>query len=519
MNGARKKTISLPLRGTLVFSVLLLVLVSAGLPLYMSWVSARRGGMEASVRIADEIAERVVSHIEEFLHIPYIVNRLNSYVLGEGILSVDDEGALEHLFRRQVDILQPLTSIYFGNNRGGLVDSGREAPYDSRYVITTEGGAAGTFRKYAIDKDGRRGKLLAEVPDFDGRTRDWYMRALTSGGAAWSDVYVLFTGQDMVVTASRPVFDRSGSILGVVAVDISMLQLSGFLQTLHLGDEVVFVLDGSGLLTASSTGEKTVVLTEEGKLRRIAASESASPEIRAAAAFVTAREPSGHSACSGRVLIDPDGRYFHVRAVPVRGPGDLDWTVVVAAPESALSAGCQAGDDWRFLLALSAGLLFSLATGLFLARWIAGPILRLRDAAGLVARGGLLADLPYGYRITEMDELSSSFTTIAERLNDAVQELSEEVVARREAGRVARAASDRAEELSKEAERAGAARRRFMEAFNSEIRPAIDGLTANLELLKDAELNPEQRARLENAAGSAASLREIVARLPGELDG
>ena len=519
MNGARKKTISLPLRGTLVFSVLLLVLVSAGLPLYMSWVSARRGGMEASVRIADEIAERVVSHIEEFLHIPYIVNRLNSYVLGEGILSAADEGALEHLFRLQVDIFQPLTSIYFGNNRGGLVDSGREAPYDSRYVITTEGGAAGTFRKYAIDKDGRRGKLLAEVPDFDGRTRDWYMRALTSGGAAWSDVYVLFTGQDMVVTASRPVFDRSGSILGVVAVDISMLQLSGFLQTLHLGDEVVFVLDGSGLLTASSTGEKTVVLTEEGKLRRIAASESASPEIRAAAAFVTAREPSGHSACSGRVLIDPDGRHFHVRAVPVRGPGDLDWTVVVAAPESAMSAGYQAGDDWRFLLALSAGLLFSLATGLFLARWIAGPILRLRDAAGLVARGGLLADLPYGYRITEMDELSSSFTTIAERLNDAVQELSEEVVARREAGRVARAASDRAEELSKEAERAGAARRRFMEAFNSEIRPAIDGLTANLELLKDAELNPEQRARLENAAGSAASLREIVARLPGELDG
>ncbi len=356
MNGARKKTFSLPLRGALVLSMFLLVLASAGLPLCVSWESARRRGIEASARLADEIAERVVSHIGEFLHIPYIVNRLNSYMLGEGILSVDDEGALEHLFRLQVDILQPLTSIYFGNNRGGLVDSGREAPYDSRYVITTEGGAAGTFRKYAIDKDGRRGKLLAEVPDFDGRTRDWYMRALTSGGAAWSDVYVLFTGQDMVVTASRPVFDRGGDILGVVAVDISMLQLSGFLQTLPLGDEVAFVLDQSGQLTASSTGEKTVVLTEDGKLRRITAGESASPEIRAAAAFAAAREPSRHSACSGRVLIDPGGRYFHVRAVPVRGPGDLDWTVVVAAPESGLSAGYQAGGDWRFLLALSVGL-------------------------------------------------------------------------------------------------------------------------------------------------------------------
>ncbi|MDI9388620.1 MAG: hypothetical protein QM441_05235, partial [Synergistota bacterium] len=84
MNGAKKKTLSLPLRGTLVFSMLLLFLASAGLPLYMSWVSARRGGIEASARIADEIAERVVSHIGEFLHIPYIVNRLNSYVLGEG---------------------------------------------------------------------------------------------------------------------------------------------------------------------------------------------------------------------------------------------------------------------------------------------------------------------------------------------------------------------------------------------------------------------------------------------------
>lgn len=519
MNGARKKTFSLPLRGALVLSMFLLVLASAGLPLYMSWESARRRGIEASARLADEIAERVVSHIGEFLHIPYIVNRLNSYMLGEGILSVDDEGALEHLFRLQVDILQPLTSIYFGNNRGGLVDSGREAPYDSRYVITTEGGAAGTFRKYAIDKDGRRGKLLAEVPDFDGRTRDWYMRALTSGGAAWSDVYVLFTGQDMVVTASRPVFDRGGDILGVVAVDISMLQLSGFLQTLPLGDEVAFVLDQSGQLTASSTGEKTVVLTEEGKLRRITAGESASPEIRAAAAFAAAREPSRHSACSGRVLIDPGGRYFHVRAVPVRGPGDLDWTVVVAAPESGLSAGYQAGGDWRFLLALSVGLLFSLAAGLFLARWIAGPILRLRDAAGLVARGGLLADVPSGCHITEMAELSTSFVMVARRLNDAVQELNEEVLARREAGRLARTASDRAEELLGEAERAGAARRLFMEAINREIRPSIDGLVVDLELLGDAELNPEQRARLESASSAAALLGEIVARLPGELDG
>ena len=61
--------------------------------------------------------------------------------------------------------------------------------------------------------------------------------------------------------------------------------------------------------------------------------------------------------------------------------------------------------------------------------------------------------------------------------------------------------------------------RRKADAFNSEIRPSIDGLVADLELLKDAELSPEQRARLESAGSAAASLREIVARLPGELDG
>ncbi len=58
------------------------------------------------------------------------------------------------------------------------MNSGREGPGEPPYVIETEDFAAGTFRKYAVDRDGNKTRLLSELPGFDGRTRAWY----TAGG-------------------------------------------------------------------------------------------------------------------------------------------------------------------------------------------------------------------------------------------------------------------------------------------------------------------------------------------------
>ena len=88
-------------------------------------------------------------------------------------------------------------------------------------------------------------------------------RAQKSGGeGVWRDVYVLFTGQDMAITASRPVYDAHGGFLGVAAVDLSLSQLTAFLQALPLGEGTAFIMERSGLMLASSRGEPPFVFYE-----------------------------------------------------------------------------------------------------------------------------------------------------------------------------------------------------------------------------------------------------------------
>jgi hypothetical protein len=80
----------------------------------------------------------------------------------------------------------------------------------------------------------------------------------------------IFTGQDMVVSASRPVYSPDHNLLGVVAVDLFLSHLGNFLTGMDVGQTgQSFILEPSGLLIASSTGEKpfTVLQGDAGPSR------------------------------------------------------------------------------------------------------------------------------------------------------------------------------------------------------------------------------------------------------------
>lgn len=87
----------------------------------------------------------------------------------------------------------------FWQHPGRLVDAGREGAEGFLYVIVTDAFASGPFRKYATDDQGNRAELLTTVPNFDARTRPWYTGAVKTGQTVWSDIYILFTGQDMAL--------------------------------------------------------------------------------------------------------------------------------------------------------------------------------------------------------------------------------------------------------------------------------------------------------------------------------
>lgn len=513
MKRMRKRAAALSMQTALALAFTLFVLLSAGIAGYLSQRSGRESVEEIAARLRGDMATHIGEHVRHFLHIPHIINRLNADALGGGMLDVLDERSLEFHFRKQIDVFPSVSSIYFGNTSGGLVNSGREAPFDSRYVIGTIGSKAGVFRKYSIDKDGNRTGLLAEVPDFDARTRGWYSRAQKSGGeGVWSDVYVLFTGQDMAITASRPVYDAHGGFLGVAAVDLSLSQLTAFLQALPLGEGTAFIMERSGLMLASSRGEPPFVFYEGGEARRLHAADSVHAEISGAALFMASELEKNGLLTDGEIAFESGGERCYLRTESLHGPGDLDWIIAVTAPEREFMDRIDKNNRTTTLVILFAVLL-SFGAALLLARRMAQPVLRLNAAARAITRGENPPELPVDCEILEVGELSASFNRMAEALRETIRGLNEEIGVRKETESRVRAAMERAEDLRKEAENANRAKSEFLANMSHEIRTPLNGVVGFLDMLRGPGLDQEQLSYVDNAKVSAYALLEIISNI------
>jgi len=366
----------IPLITALIAPFITLTVLAVGLVGYLSFRNGQKAVNDVAYRLRNEITQRIYDHLHTFLNTPHQINQVNAGAMNQGLLDAYDSTVLERHFWRQVRIFRPVSSIYFGNTRGGLVNSGREGAADSRYVIVTDGFASGPFRKYATDSLGNRTDILVTVPNFDARTRQWYAGAVERGTAAWSPVYILFTGQDMAIAASRPVYDGQQKLLGVVSTDIFLSQISHFLQNLSIGETgQAFIIERSGLLIASSTDEKP--FTEQGGTeaqRRLHADESAISMIRHAAEALNKRSGGYHHITDVQhIEFESDGRCQFLQVLPVPDEHGLDWLIVVVIPQADFMNQINANNHitaFLIVLTLAVAVVISVLT----ARRITRPI-------------------------------------------------------------------------------------------------------------------------------------------------
>ena len=435
MNSADSISTKPPLKVVLVAPFIALIFLTACLAAYLSFRNGQKAVNDVADKLRQEATRRIEDHLRDFLKTPWQINEVNADALSRGMLDVEDPDAMEKFFWRQVGIFDSVTSIYFGNPRGGLVNSGREGAAGTRYVIATEGFAKGPFEKYAVDDSGNRTRLLVTVPDFDSRTRPWYAGAVEKKGAFWSDAYVLFTGQDLAISASRPVYQDNRGLLGVVAVDIFLSHLNSFLKSMDVSENSLsFIMEPSGLLIASSTGEPLFRRSKDSdKHERIGLDESSVALLREAASQLT-RKFGGYDRISTKQYLefDLDGAKQLLHVSPFHDPHGIDWLIATAIPESDFLGQIYVSRRITILL-IACTLILAGALGAILSKWITSPVYRLNDAAREMAKGNWELDFEASLWIREIAELTRSFERMGKQLKATVTGLSDEISERQKA--------------------------------------------------------------------------------------
>jgi len=418
----------------LVATLVLLIAGVGGLVGYISFRNGQHAVNDVARQLRAETTARIDNHLRAFLNVAYDINRVNAATIGQGLLDPTDPDVLERYFWGQVPVFSSVSSIYFGNPQGGLVGAGREVAGERLYVTGTRGFVRGEFYKYAVDGLGRRGALLSTVPDFDAVGRPWYVHAVETGAATWSEPYVLFTGQDMAVAASRPVYDAQQKLLGVVSVDIFLSHISDFMAGLQVaGSGRSFIVERSGLLLASSSGEPLLVKAAEDEApQRLYAHQSQDPFIRGAAEYLQEHFGSYAAITTEHQLeFEAAGRRQFLQVAPVSDPAGVDWLIVVVVPESAFMAQIQANNRTTLLL-IGGAVLLGVVVGVVAAGWVTRPIRRLSASTRALARGNW-AETAGPHWIAETDDLARSFNDMARQLQQMLSNLQAEIAERKQA--------------------------------------------------------------------------------------
>ena len=425
---------NISLKAALLALFAVVTVAAVGLVGLFSYYAGKRAVNDVAFQLRTEVVERINEHVQDYLLLPHQINHVNARTIALDYGLTQDQEALIARFAEQVDMFPMVTSINFGNALGGLANSGREPMDDSRYIIVTDWFQSGTFRKIALEADPGQGREVAVLPDFDARTRPWYKLALDQGGPVYSDIYILFTGQDMSLAASSPVYDRQGAFLGVVSVDLFLSHLSKFLRGLGIGKTgQAFIMERSGDLVASSKGPVLIVDEDPSLSRRISGLESEAPVVREAVRSLMLRFED-LDAIQGDHFLDFEvqGRKHLLQVSSLKVDTGIDWLVAVSMPEDYFMAGIAAQNRITILLTLAV-LGLALLAGMFLTRGIVRPISLLEKAAGRLTSGSQPKEIAEKSRFVEVRKLTSSFNQMSRKVSDSILNLNNELAERRRA--------------------------------------------------------------------------------------
>ncbi|HEY9798950.1 MAG TPA: cache domain-containing protein [Leptolyngbyaceae cyanobacterium] len=283
---------------------------------------------------------------------------------------------------------------------------------------------------YKVNGKGQRTQLPEIIKNFDPRSRPFYQTAIKQRQFSFSQIYAPLTEKTLRISASVPIYNSQGKLLGVNTTLSHLSDIGKYLRNLKVGKSgQIFILERSGLLVASSTGEQPFFF-KNGSTIRLPATESSNYLTQATSKFLASKFGNLNKIHHLQELkFSVNGQRQFLEIQPFNSETNINWLIAVVIPEGDFMEQINRHTQITIFLCLGA---FVLATtlGILTTRWIAQPVLRLSRAAKALAQtaadGSFSNDaesVVIVEGITELEVLGQSFNQMSQELRASFEQL------------------------------------------------------------------------------------------------
>jgi hypothetical protein len=335
------------------------LLLVAGALSALTYALGQRSGLQVSESYRQSASMRELSQrLSQKLSFPRTINALNLLESSAKPPSPADFDHLAQVFWRQMQVF-PVAYINYGSADGAFIGVERT---DRGALLLNEDSprlGRGTIGVYAMDRQGRRGRLLETIPGMTSIHKEaWYADTVTAGKATWSAIYAWEDKPEIFsISYNTPLYGPGKQLLGVIGVDMVLSQLSTWLEGVWThSDGLALIVEPNGQLVASSHPPDTLQGSGRG-VRRSRIDQLPDPLARQLSAAFFLRQGNGDLRPQPRQQppgalerVNVNGRAYLIAASPWGHPEGLNWLLLTAL---AVDAGTTSSERTA-LLALGA---------------------------------------------------------------------------------------------------------------------------------------------------------------------